>query len=373
MDELKSADEKKSVPSGCRTTAAIALTMILCLVSLPVFFTLKERLFVPNKQYKAAVALMEEGNYEQAIVAFNEICGYRDSEEMISVCESSIVEEDYQQAISLMNAGEYEQAIAAFEELSYYRSSRGNITRCTYLKAGELMDAGDYLDAISWYSLVSGYNDSKTKIETCRQGLFDSNYEQLKTANVGDYVTLGTYEQDCDIEHGPEPIQWLVLDVQNGKMLLISKDILSGELFHDADTDVTWDSCTLRTWLNDEFYNTAFCAAEKAVIPTVTVTADRNPEWDTYQGKSVQDKIFLLSVKEAEKYFADDNARKADATPYSFVHYDDGAVRWWLRTIGQDGDFPANVTEEGMVSRFGTGVSHNNMGVRPAMWVDISQ
>lgn len=62
------------------------------------------------------------------------------------------------------------------------------------------------------------------------------------------------------------------------------------------------ENCSLREWLNEEFYNSAFSNSEKEQILSVTVPADKNPEYDTNSGNDTEDKIFLLSVSEAKKY-----------------------------------------------------------------------
>ena len=41
--------------------------------------------------------------------------------------------------------------------------------------------------------------------------------------SVGDVLAFGHYEQDNNPDNGPEPIEWIVLDVQDGKALLLSR------------------------------------------------------------------------------------------------------------------------------------------------------
>ena len=74
---------------------------------------------------------------------------------------------------------------------------------------------------------------------------------------VGNVVTFGHYEQDADESNGPEPIEWIVLDVQDGKALLLSKYVLDAKPYYTEGTDITWETCTLRTWLNNYFLNNA--------------------------------------------------------------------------------------------------------------------
>ena len=115
---------------------------------------------------------------------------------------------------------------------------------------------------------------------------------------IGSIVAFGRYEQDGNEENGPEEIEWIVLDVQDGKVLLLSKYGLevkpyNTDHYNPDHTEVTWETCTLRTWLNSTFLITAFTVFERKAIPAVTVVADKNPEDGTKAGKNTKDKIFL--------------------------------------------------------------------------------
>ena len=91
--------------------------------------------------------------------------------------------------------------------------------------------------------------------------------------SVDDIVTFGNYEQDNDLSNGPEAIEWIVLDVQDGKALLLSKYGLDVKLYNTGWTDITWETCTLRTWLNSDFKDTAFDRTEQRAL-LLTKTAE---------------------------------------------------------------------------------------------------
>lgn len=84
-----------------------------------------------------------------------------------------------------------------------------------------------------------------------------------KNVKVGDYVTFGSYEQDNDTSNGKEPVEWLVLDVQSDKALLLSKYVLDEKAYNDEEIYVTWEGCSLRNWLNNDFTNSAFTKMNK--------------------------------------------------------------------------------------------------------------
>lgn len=205
--------------------------------------------------------------------------------------------------------------------------------------------------------------------------------EQLKSVSVGDKVRFGTYEQDNDISNGKEDIEWRVLAKENNRILVISDKALDCQLYNVKYDVVTWKTCTLRKWLNDDFFNSAFTDVEKMCIPIVTVSADENPKYSTYSGKTTKDKIFLLSTKEAEKYFVDDEERKCIPTDYAIaqgVYTSDnhtingvGTCYWWLRSPGSIQSCATLVYADGVFSERGYDVNRSCSAVRPAMWITI--
>ena len=121
---------------------------------------------------------------------------------------------------------------------------------------------------------------------------------------TGEYVIFGSYEQDGNVNNGPEPIEWEVLDEGNGKMLLISRYILDWQPYNTDKTAVTWENCTLRSWLNNDFYNIAFSTDEQSRIITADLSNPDNTYWDISGGNNTQDKLFLLSIDEIRNYYS---------------------------------------------------------------------
>ena len=192
---------------------------------------------------------------------------------------------------------------------------------------------------------------------------------------VGDVVTFGSYPQT---QSGTDntPIEWQVLDIQDGKALLISKYALDCQPYNVSGMDVTWETCSLRTWLNGTFLNSAFRSDEAGMILKTTVTADQNPKNITRAGKNTQDRIFLLSVPEAEKYLASELNRQCRATEFAkaqgaYTIAPNGNYWWWLRTPGYLSSIAACVSSTGRVNYNGTAVNIMRGSVRPAMWVNL--
>lgn len=192
---------------------------------------------------------------------------------------------------------------------------------------------------------------------------------------VGDTIKFGSYEQDNDISNGKESIEWLVLDKENGKVLVVSKQPLDCKPYNEEFVAVTWETCTLRGWLNEDFINTAFTDRERALIPTVTVEAHENPAYDIDVGNATEDRIFLLSIVEVNQYFGSDSERVSCPTAYAEangVYVFEDACWWWLRTPGFEQKFIASVHFEGLVEESASPVDFAAAGVRPAMWIDLA-
>ena len=130
-------------------------------------------------------------------------------------------------------------------------------------------------------------------------------------------ITFGHYEQDADPDNGPEPIEWLVLEKDDESALLLSRNVLDSVLYHERYEEVTWETCTLREWLNTEFVNTAFTEEDQARLVLTTVTADPGRTKKTDQGNDTQDRVFLLSYEEVKRLLPEENMRKGFLTPYA--------------------------------------------------------
>ncbi len=223
----------------------------------------------------------------------------------------------------------------------------------------------------------------------------------------GDYITFGSYEQDGNKKNGAEPIEWEILDVKDGKLLVISRYILDTKPYNEESGNVTWETCTLRTWLNKDFYDSAFKAGEKKKIVKTKISNPDNKYSDTDGGKATKDNVFLLSVSEIRKYynfntwnkeymFGCSQALMAEGTQYAIVNglytwimsesdYKEGyescgykkncigriCGNWWLRSPGGGSDFACNVSVIGNAGWYFYyyHVFGKIVGVRPALYL----
>lgn len=322
-------------------------------------------------------------NYEAAIKLLESISGWKDADEKIYTCQKKIEEI---KAKAKEKAKEAERIAKRNKKIAIITTTivcaviafiivlnTVIIPNGKYNNAIALMDAGKYGEALLVFEALDGYKDSTVKANS----IYDKyKTEKLKTAKVGDYVFFGAYEQDNNTSNGQEYIEWLVLEVKGGKALVISKYALDCQPYNTSFTDVTWETCTLRKWLNSDFINAAFSADERTMIPTVTVSADKNPDYSTNPGNATQDQVFLLSITEVNKYFSSDSARQCKPTDYAVANgvgeNDSGNCWWWLRSPGGYQGSAAYVHRDGDVGEIGYFVDYDLHAVRPALWIDLN-
>lgn len=207
----------------------------------------------------------------------------------------------------------------------------------------------------------------------------------VSSVAVGDYVTFGNYPQSSSGTDNT-PIEWLVLDVKNGKALLISKYALDSQPYNSDFCNVTWETCTLRSWLNGPFYNSAFSSAEKAAVLTTTINngMGQGPDGCADGGCDTEDNVFLLSNAEVKQYFRNDSSRRCVPTGYAkaqgaktgkgngYVEGRKTVLAWWLRSPGWNQRGANIVYINGEINLATNDVSAKGNTVRPAVWVDLS-
>lgn len=343
--------------------------------------------------YNSAIAKVT-GNliikYESAITEFESILGWKDSAEQINICRAKIEELKAKEEADRLER-ERQAKIARIKKKRFAIITTPIvcaiivfiivlnaviIPNIKYNDAIALIENDNIIEGYEGLISLNGYKDSAEKAYSV---IGEYELEILKSAKIGDTVIFGRYEQDNDTSNGSESVEWLVLDVKDGKALVISKYGLDAVQYSSSTKKVavTWETCTLRQWLNDNFFNTAFIDTEKEAIQMVTVSADKNPALNTYVGNATKDKIFLLSMTEANKYFATDGTLLCETTDYAKANgvqvNNDEFCGWWLRTPGMSQKDAVFVGNSGSIVGSGDDIASKNYAVRPAMWIDISE
>jgi ribosomal protein L40E len=203
-----------------------------------------------------------------------------------------------------------------------------------------------------------------------------------KNYSVGDTIKFGSYPYS---ENGEEKaIEWQILEkYTNGTALVISKYALDNVKYNEKDESVTWETSTIRKWLNNDFYNMAFRNANKNLIVESYLENKGNTKWNTKGGNNTNDKIFLLSTDEARKYFSSDEKRKLWPTPYAkgsnskegnldTSSSSDSSCWWWLRSPGSNQSYAAFVFSGGYVDSLGRHVYGASGAVRVALKINLN-
>ncbi len=277
----------------------------------------------------------------------------------------------------------------------YYNASASFVFR-----EGEVRNNGRYVDGDNLAVRPALHLDLSVATGWSYAGdVRNHNLHKPIVSSVGvttwDTIYFGNYWQEdtngdgaADKNDAKTPIKWRVLSVDGDDAFLLADRNLDCQQYNTTQVNVTWETCTLRSWLNDVFYNDAFISSEQEKIVTTTVVNEDNGGYGTEGGNDTQDKIYLLSSKEAlnvaygfsaEK--DDSGTREASVTEYTLagggiqssnLPTRDGISYWWLRTPGQLGSQASLVNLYGSVYTIGHDVSDDSKAIRPVLHIDLS-
>lgn len=352
--------------------------------------------------YKKAVYDMgyarDEICYKIIIEDLAEIPGYKDADEKKKECEEKAeecrLESLYNSALKIQTVQSEDNQLRAakqFEELGTYKDSAERVQQCRD-KAEEIKKEEERIKAER--EKAEKERKAKAKKRNRNIAIILPSTTAIcvvlallcvyviipAIAPVGSLIKYGKYEQDNDSSNGIEDIEWIILAKDDNKMLVISDKAIDCKPYHSSYGNTTWEECSLRRWLNDTFVNEAFTTEEQEKILTTNVTADANPDYDTDAGNDTEDKVFLLSIEEVNRYFNNDSERQCVSTEYAkangaYTYEIDGASNcfWWLRSQGGYSNKSASVVNsDGTVSKYGNAVDDNRDCVRPAMWISLA-
>lgn len=179
--------------------------------------------------------------------------------------------------------------------------------------------------------------------------------EKIAQTNVGDIIEYGNYNGNTE---------WIVLAKEDNRILLVTKDIVEVKKYHEKLEEVTWETCDIRKWLNEEYIKSAFTPEEKSLIMTTHLENKDNDEYSIEGGNDTEDKVFLLSIDEANNYFTDNDSRIA-------LNNEGTATWWFLRSPGLGNRSAADVKKIGVVYPHGDAINNDFCGIRPAMWISV--
>ena len=225
-----------------------------------------------------------------------------------------------------------------------------------------------------------------------------------------DCIYFGNYWQGdtigdsrTDKNDAKRPVKWRVLSVNGDDVFLLADRNLECLEYNGTDTGVTWETCTVRSWLNgygeeqnkeekdyrqNSFINHAFTPEERSAIRTTNVVNKDNPEYGTEGGNDTADQVYLLSINEVTNPaygFSPDSNQYAKSREAKNTEYAKGREAWastgseyagngfwWLRSPGCSSRNASYVNDYGSVVYHGNFVGFSGNVVRPALHLSLA-
>lgn len=193
-------EQESKVQEDKRRKIAIIISAVV--LGIAVISILIFQVFLPMQKYNTAISLMDEGNYDEAIVIFEELNDTERVEECKRLQEEFIQQEQYQLALGTLNNAkndsEYLSAINTFEELGDYKDSPSLLKSANYQYADYLVKQKDFKYAITIFESLGNYKDSKSRIEEVKQYQIDAIHQLLESGDYegaeNAYLALDNYE-----------------------------------------------------------------------------------------------------------------------------------------------------------------------------------
>lgn len=372
----------------------------------------QEELATKEEQYDRVLAEISKEDYFWAMVILSQLNGYKDAEKLMQQCLDKYKEklrqkEQEQRKILAEKEQEQKEEAKRAEELqTQIHRLNAEIDQLHGLfsikkkqklqeEVKKLLDEQKQV-AQRQYDIEQNLSAAREKMKDIQldeksqcsdEGIMQKVKKQCEVTQGGKCIVFGHYPQTKEGKDNT-PIEWMILDHDGQRALVVSKYGLDAQPYNITGDAATWETCTLRTWLNGTFYNKAFSSAEQTAILTTNVDNSKKQcygGWDTSGGNDTQDKVFLLSYAEANKYFGvtydNSNNMKSRVAPTAYAIAqgayidsddkadDDNDIGWWLRSPGTYQECAAHVNADGF--HFNYNVANDSGSVRPALWVNL--
>lgn len=319
-----------------------------------------------TRRYEAAQMLQEKGMYQDAIDVYDDLYGYENSDELISECETLKAEAGtkttYDNALKKYNNGDYLAAATLFTKVSAYEDAKDKAAECYYKYGLDCVEESDFENAYLAFTKAGDFEDATAL----------ANFYKFSVLTVGDTYIFGKYEQDGDLTNGAEDLEWVVLNMEEDTALLVSKYILEAMEFNydenaNSSQTVSYADSSIRTFVNDTFYNEAFTQDEKSLILPLTITETDNSNnvlatSDNY--------VFLPTYEMFRQYMTNSSIELYDMTDAAYAQTETSTSGiWWTSTVNSTGNkaYTAYNTDSTTLKAFTT-IS----GVRVAIYVNFA-
>ena len=351
-----------------------------------------------------AAANFNVRSQEKAIRIFETIPGWRDADQRIEQARRTIEEIVQKERVDRQEAirrAEYEETVVKRRKRRQVRAALITAASAAVCLMGVFLYRNLVAPALAYRKAVSLIEEQQPE-EAYRllHGLdfLDSGElvygiarDRLAQAQVGSTVQLGFYPQGAKTTREKEIVDWIVLDRDGSQLLLISQYALDCLPYESADktqVDASWQTCLLRRWLNETFLDETFDGGEARILVRAELEEEAWEGGSRLGLEAVGDRVFLLSVSEAERYFPTQDERQCRPTRYAIGR---GAYQssvgqtcfWWLRTTvdhterSLEGEPVENITRAALVGssggivEIGHYMANRQYAVRPVIRVDI--
>ena len=175
-----------------------------------------------------------------------------------------------------------------------------NAIDCTMTDYGYMQNSkadNHTFDAVDMTYADIAYNGQAYRKVTINE--YRPYYTETSSSNnnqsSNDYTTGNTYYFKW------EPIVWQVLAKESDGVYVMSQTLLDSQAYNNYYEDTTWENCSLRTWLNDDFYAAAFSEEEQAKIVSITHDNEDSPyNTSVSGGNPTTDNLWVLSYSDAK-------------------------------------------------------------------------
>lgn len=236
---------------------------------------------------------------------------------------------------------DYESAWQAYEYIYQKNGNKDAHMKALFFRYKSAQTAASKGDENTAY--VNYKALAKENYKDSHQKFVELEKEHIKHTKIGEKVSFGYMD-------------WRVLAKEEGKILLLKDNSIGSTPFNEDGGNTTWESSSVRRWLNSSFLEDSFFKEEQDIILTTEVKNSPNPVYNTPAGPDTSDKLFLLSYDEA-------------------LHYQKGIHRtkscWWLRTPGNEKNSVCFMYRNKTVMDYGYDSDNTNITVKPAMWVNV--
>lgn len=225
-------------------------------------------------------------------------------------------------------------------------------------------------------------NESGMSVPTAQTMIVDTTRNSIKSTyissskyDVGDIVEFGEYPFEANGQI--RPIRWRIMDKKGDRLLLWSVYCVDVCTFANGYDNPDWEYSYLRWWLENKFTKAAFTNDQQKSIYTTNLEQSFNPLNSCYHSLKTDGKIFIPCNEDITKYKLGKADLMIEATPYAKSNrtYSVASdyMSWWVRTPGTEVEAQLFVSQKGEIDVRGTAPRTVNMGVRPAIWVDLNK